>query len=133
VFAAIPDMTVINQIMALSTLNRTQDPLFGADSTNLAFTDVPVQADGLQVFIKRAFVISDAMTIAKDLAGVQSIMAQSAQNFGNAVDSVVPGTAAAVSTSPGLSPNVVPEPASLTMVLAGLLGFGLFTRRHQRL
>ena len=58
VFAAIPDLTVINQIMGLTQLDRTTDPLFGADPGNLAFIDVPVQEDGFQVFIRRAFVVS---------------------------------------------------------------------------
>ncbi len=134
VFAAIPDMTVVNQIMALSTIDRTQDPVFGADAGNLAFSDVPVQTNGLQVFIKRAFVISDAMTVARDMAGVQSVMAQSAQAFSNAADSVVPSAAAGLSTptSPSLSPNVVPEPASLMLGLASLFGFGFSTYRRRR-
>ena len=57
VFAAISDMTTINKIMALTTVDRTTEPDFGAGSGNLAFTDVPVDGSGLQVFIKRAFVI----------------------------------------------------------------------------
>jgi len=137
VFAAIPDMTVANQIMALSTLDRTQDPEFGADSGNLAFSKVPVQANGFQVFIKRAFLITDAMTIAKDTAGVQSVMSQSAQNFASAPDSIVSSPGAALSTStssssPGLLSNNVPEPASFAMGLSGLISFAFFTFRRRR-
>src|SRR5215475_4253428 len=83
VFAAIPDMTTINNIMALKTIDRTSDPNFPDQSGNLGLSDVPVQADGNQVFIKRAFVISDAMQVAKDMAGIQSVMSQSSQAFGN--------------------------------------------------
>jgi len=137
VFAAIPDMTVVNQIMALSTLDRTQDPEFGADSGNLAFSKVPVQANGFQVFIKRAFLITDAMTIAKDTAGVQSVMSQSAQNFASAPDSIVSSPGAALSTStssssPGLLSNNVPEPASFAMGISGLISFAFFTFRRRR-
>src|SRR5262245_49193791 len=84
VFAAIPDMTTINNIMALKTIDRTTDPNFPDQSGNLGLTDVPVQADGNQVFIKRAFVITDALQVAKDMAGVQSVMSQSSQAFANA-------------------------------------------------
>jgi len=68
VFAAIPDMTTINAIMSLPTIDRTQDPVFGAGGGNLAFSDVPITTEGLQVFIKRAFVISDTLETALERA-----------------------------------------------------------------
>jgi cyclophilin family peptidyl-prolyl cis-trans isomerase len=141
VFAAIPDMTTINNIMALSTIDRTTDPNFPNQSGNLGLTDVPEQADGNQVFIKRAFVISDAMQIAKDLAGVQSVMAQSSQTFANAAnaaDSMLPAAgaglsaSAADSTSGGLATNNVPEPTTLAIVLGGLFGSALLGIRGRR-
>ena len=130
VFAAIPDMTVINNIMALTTIDRTTDPNFPNQQGNLGLSDVPVQADGNQVFIKRAFVITDTLQVAKDLAGVESIMAQSAQAFSNAADLVVPSAASALSTSSGLSSNGVPEPTTLSLILLSLFGCSLFTRRR---
>jgi len=132
VFAAIPDMTVVNKIMALTTLDRTIDPNFPNQKGNSGITDVPVQADGNQVFIKRAFVVTDNLETAKDLAGVQSIMAQSAQAFSNAAESVLPLADIRLSASPGLSPNGVPEPATLSLVLGSLLGFGLFKPLRRR-
>jgi len=136
VFAAIPDMTVINNIMALSTIDRTTDPNFPDQMGNLGLSDVPVQADGNQVFIKRAFVITDAMQVAKDMAGVQSVMAQSAQSFGSAPDSILQSPGAGLSTSSGLSsgglsPGGVPEPTTLAMILTSLFGAGFFTRRRR--
>ncbi len=118
VFAAIPDMRVVNQIMALMTIDRTTDPNFGAGSGNLGFTDVPIQDNGQQVFIKRAFQIQDAMSVARAMAGVESTMALSASSFDSGANSAL------------LSTGVVPEPASCTMLLLGLL-FGL-TRRRAR-
>lgn len=141
VFAAIPDMTTINNIMALSTIDRTTDPNFPDQSGNLGLTDVPVQADGNQVFIKRAFVISDAMQIAKDLAGVESVMAQSSQAFANAAnaaDSMLPAAGAGLSASAadassgGLATNNVPEPATLAVVLSGLFGSAAMGLRGRR-
>ena len=126
VFAAISDMTVINNIMALQTLDRTQDPVFGADSGNLGFTDVPVQTDGNQVFIKRAYQITDTMTIARALDSVQSVMSQSAQSF---ADSAAAGAAA---SSSGISTSVVPEPASLVTGICGLFGYVLLGSRRRR-
>lgn len=134
VFAAIPDMSVINSIMALTNLDRTENPDFGADPGNLAFIDVPIQADGKQVFIKRAFVVSDAMAIAQATSSVQSVMAQSQAAFADSssltVPSGVPAAAltsdAALASGGGLTTNVVPEPASAMMLLIGtflMLGY----------
>ncbi len=127
VFAAISDMTVINNIMALSTLDRTQDPVFGADPGNLAFSDVPVQNDGNQVFIKRAYQITDTLAIAQSMAAVQSVMSQSAQAFAN-------GASAAAMATPagsGLSSTTVPEPTSLVTGISSFIGF-LFLNRRRR-
>ena len=41
------------------------NPISAPDRGNLGFTDVPIMANGQQVFIKRAFVMTDAMTIAQ--------------------------------------------------------------------
>jgi cyclophilin family peptidyl-prolyl cis-trans isomerase len=141
VFAAISDMSVINQIMALTNLDRTADPEFGEDPNNLAFIDVPIQADGKQVFIKRAFVISDAMAIAQAASNVQSIMAQSQAAFADSqaafadsssltVPPEIPAAAltndAGLTSGGGLTTNYVPEPASAAMLLIGtffMLGY----------
>ncbi len=132
VFAAIPDMTVVNEIMALTTIDQTTNPNFPDQTGNAGLEDIPVQADGNLVFIKRVFVVSDNLEVAKAMAGIQSAMAQSAQSFASAADSAVPSAAAGLSTSAGLSSNVVPEPATLTMCLAALLVFGTSIRRHRR-
>lgn len=145
VFAAIPDMTVINNIMSLSTIDRTSDPNFGADPGNLGFTNVPIQADGRQVFIKRAFVISDAMSVAKAMAGVESIMDQSASSFvadpsatpfssDASSASLADGSSAAdlsgTASGLSLSPNTVPEPTSLMM--AAMCAIGIYALRRRR-
>lgn len=121
VFAAIPDMTVINAIMALGTIDRTNDPLFEVDAGNLAFTDVPIQANGFQVFIKRAFVVTDTTAIARAMAGVRSTVSQSAVTaaLGGEGGGGFSGGAAAV-----------PEPTSAAMLLLGVLG--LASRRPRR-
>jgi cyclophilin family peptidyl-prolyl cis-trans isomerase len=115
VFAAIPDMTVINQIMALMQVDRTTDPEFGADPRNLAFTDVPLQANGHQVFINRAFQVLDPMAIARARAGVAPVMSQSL--------SLPSTTSTPANLSPqlpsGLSATAVPEPATAIFLLFG--------------
>ncbi len=130
VFAAIPDMTVVNQIMALTTIDRTTDAMFGAGPGNLGFTNVPVQDNGFQVFIKRAFVVSDTLAVARAMAGVEPIMAQSLSSFGG--DSPAESVSAG-SSAPLLNYSVVPEPASLCMALLGALGMGLVARGRRRM
>jgi cyclophilin family peptidyl-prolyl cis-trans isomerase len=120
VFAAISEMTVINQIMALMQVDRTTDPVFGADSGNLAFADVPLQTNGFQVFIKRAFMIDDAMSVARAIAGVESTMALSASG----------ASAGSGSSAPLLASSAVPEPASGIMLFVGAMG--LFALRLSR-
>jgi cyclophilin family peptidyl-prolyl cis-trans isomerase len=105
VFAAVPDMTVVNEIMALMQRDLTADPLFGESPGNLAFIDVPLQDNGFQVFITRAFVVSDAMAVTAATAGVQSIMAQSAASAGG------------VSSSPQVASAAVPEPTTGGLVI----------------
>lgn len=117
VFAAIPDLTVVNQIMDLMKVDRTTEDLFGAGPGNLAFTDVPVQENGHQVFIDRAFVVTDPLAIARARAGIESTMATSAASF-----------AGGGSSAPLLASTAVPEPASLLLALLGVLGFRLIAR-----
>lgn len=122
VFAAISDMTVINQIMALDTVNRTTDPDFGAGPGNLAFSDVPVMDNGFQVFIKRAFVIEDTLAVARANAGIQSAIASSAATF--AASTAAEGSQSVV-TAPA---SGVPEPTSAAMVLLAAITSGLVAR-----
>jgi cyclophilin family peptidyl-prolyl cis-trans isomerase len=124
VFAAIPDMTVVNQIMALMQVDKTTDPAFGAGGGNLAFSDIPLTAEGHQVFIKRAYVIDDAMSVARAMAGVQSVMGDSAASFAAAEN----GSLSTIASS-----SVVPEPGSAVLALAGFVGAMLSrVRRRSR-
>ena len=122
VFAAISDMTVVNQIMGLTKVDKTTDPVFGAGSGNLAFSDVPVTASGFQVFIKRAFVITDAMSVARANAGIQS-----AVNF-----SQLTAAGGGGSSEPSFVSTAVPEPASALMTILGSIGAGFLARRRRR-
>jgi cyclophilin family peptidyl-prolyl cis-trans isomerase len=112
VFAAISDMTVVNQIMALTQVDKSADPNFGGGG--LAFRDIPVTAQGFQVFIKRAFVVDDGMTVARAVAGVQSAMAFS--------QAVAAGEISAESSFAHFAAGV-PEPS--TLLLAALTAAGL--------
>jgi cyclophilin family peptidyl-prolyl cis-trans isomerase len=144
VFAKISDMTTINKIMDLNTVDRTTDAMFGAGQGNLGFASVPLQDNGFQVFIKRAFVVSDAMTVAQAIAGAK----QSLSPAGSALpaqssieetpllaDSVGGGSNAsgssAISASPLVVSNPVPEPASAIAMLLGLLSLGFSPRRRR--
>jgi cyclophilin family peptidyl-prolyl cis-trans isomerase len=140
VFAAVPDMTVVNQIMALMQVDRTTDPIFGAGPGNLAFTDVPVQANGQQVFILRAFVVDDAMSIARAMGGVESVLAQSAASFQDGSEAApllsTIATAAplsdAGSSASALGTITVPEPATATGAIIGAL-LAAYLSARQRL
>jgi cyclophilin family peptidyl-prolyl cis-trans isomerase len=118
VFAMIPDMTTINNIMALMQTDLTADPDFGAGNGNLGFSDVPLEDAGFQVFIKHTFVINDAMEAARVRAGIAPVMAASLAGGGG-------GGAA---SSALLSPSVVPEPATWIMILAGFAALGVRRR-----
>ena len=138
VFAAIPDMTVVNQIMALMQVDRTTDPMFGAGPGNLAFTDVPLQANGQQVFINRAFVVEDAMSIARAVGGVESVMTQSVASFQAAGEaaSLIASAPSELSTSSSstasLAAIVVPEPASAALAIIGAIAATLLSARRRR-
>jgi cyclophilin family peptidyl-prolyl cis-trans isomerase len=57
VFASVPNMTTVNTIMGLSQVDLTADPNFGVSPGNLAFSDVPLLANGNLVQITRAILI----------------------------------------------------------------------------
>lgn len=116
VFAAISDMTTINKIMGLTKVDRTTDTNFGAGSGNLAFTDVPVEDNNFQVFIKRAFVVTDTLAATKAIAAVSPIVSTSAA--ASAVGSETPFMGGGSS----LVSSAVPEPSSviLTLVFSSL-------------
>ncbi len=119
VFAAIPDMTTINNIMALMQTDLTALPNFGAGAGNLGFSDVPLEDNGFQVFIKRTFEITDTLAVAQARAGVASVMSASLAGGGTGGSSSLP-----------LSASVVPEPATFGMLLlAGLAALGVLRCR----
>jgi cyclophilin family peptidyl-prolyl cis-trans isomerase len=130
VFAMIPDMTTINNIMALMQVDRTTDPMFGADPGNLAFIDIPVQDNGYQVFIKRAFVVTDAMTIAKDMAGIQAALAESQATANATAANFVAASAAGAASSAPLMTSTVPEPGSFMLAAIATSVFSISRRRQ---
>lgn len=125
VFAAISDMSTINKIMALNTVDRTSDADFGAGSGNLAFSDVPVTAEGLQVFIKRAYRINDTLAVAKALSAVEPLMASSlaAGESSSLLSSSGGSGLLSAAADAGLGSTVVPEPASAALLLIGAISF----------
>jgi cyclophilin family peptidyl-prolyl cis-trans isomerase len=137
VFAMIPDLTTVNKIMALNQVDRTQDANFGAGSGNLAFSNVPIDDAGKQVFILSAGVVGDAMQVAADMAGVNSALTQSVAAFnaggGGAAGSTTSGGDPII-TSP-LVPTAsaaVPEPASVILAITGAAGFATLAARKRR-
>lgn len=135
VFAAIPDMTTINKINALTVQDRTMDPNFSVGGNNLGLSEVPVNADGFQVFIKNAFLITDTLTTAQDIAAVQSVMGQSAAPASSPLSasdlSALGASGAGGGSSPlGLSSTSVPEPTTICLMIFGAFGLGCGTRRR---
>jgi hypothetical protein len=116
-------------------LDRTTEPQFGAGPGNLAFTDVPVQPNGQQVLISRAFVVEDSMTIARAVGSVESVMAQSAANFssGEAVAPLVSATTglSSASSSGSLGATIVPEPTTAVVAVIGGVAATLLIRRRR--
>jgi cyclophilin family peptidyl-prolyl cis-trans isomerase len=132
VFAKIADMTTINNIMALSTVDRTADANFGAGNGNLGFSEVPVGTDGYQVFIKRAFLVTDTLTISKDLAAVGAVSSQSTAAALQSLSALSSGGGASLPGSLSATSTVVPEPTTAAIALLGSLGFGCVSRRRRR-
>ena len=114
VFAAISDMTVVNQIMALDRVDRN-DGTFPDEDGNANFSDVPVTTDGKQVFIRRAFVINDSLTIALAKSNVLSRIGLSAAGGGGGGGG---------SFSAPLTSAALPEPATGAMIIFGALCAG---------
>ncbi|HEX4414272.1 MAG TPA: peptidylprolyl isomerase [Lacipirellulaceae bacterium] len=134
VFAAIPDMTTVNKINALQTIDRTQDPTFSAQAGGLGQSEVPIDANGFQVFIKNAFLVTDTLTTAKDIAAVQSAMGLSAAAASNSLSasdaSALAAAGASGGTPLGLSSTTVPEPTTIGLMMLGAMGFGCVSRRR---
>jgi cyclophilin family peptidyl-prolyl cis-trans isomerase len=116
VFAAIPerDMAVVDEIMALAQVD-----LRSTLQNSAAFKDIPVTPEGKQVFIRQAFLVTDALDATRARAGVQSTMVLSVAGGGNG------GSASLISST------AVPEPASAAILLLGLFSL-TFRRRRQR-
>lgn len=120
VFAAIPNMSVVNEIMSLAQVDRTTDPIFGAGPSNVTFTDIPITDAGRVVFIERAFVLEDSMSIAAAMSAVAPVMAVSGGTSGEAGGSALASTI------------VVPEPAGGVLACFGLLVAVSLRRRMRR-
>jgi len=141
VFAEIPNLSTINAIMALDTVDLTQDPSFGAGPGSLAFTDVPLRDNGLMVLINRAFVLEDTMAIAAAMAGGGAgSMAATPPSLSDAVaasaelpppELSLPAESLAPTATAPSSVAAVPEPATVWLALLGLVG-ALASRRTRR-
>lgn len=110
VFAAIPDMTTINHIMSLSQVDIRDE--VGTDPSNVHFQDIPVDENNKQVIIHRTFVVTDSLLTAMAIAGANDVIATSMA--GGAASKSLPLTGG----------GAVPEPATATMLLAGLALLG---------
>jgi cyclophilin family peptidyl-prolyl cis-trans isomerase len=98
VFAQIPDMETVDKIMGLNQVNLTEDPSFGASSGNLAFSDVPLQDNGNQVFIQQAFLLEDTIAVAA------ATNAALAQLFDPSLVSTAPATGS--TPAPAITPTI---------------------------
>jgi hypothetical protein len=111
--------------MKTDLTDETAHPGFGAGAGNLGFSDVPLQGNGHQVFIKRAFLIDDTLAIAQAKAGVESTMAISAAAFDESV--AVGGGSGALTTS------LVPEPGTALLALFSACGISIAASRRRRI
>jgi len=152
VFATVSDLTTVKAIMQLPQIDRRNDPLFGADPNDEAtFGSVPVQSDGKQVLIKRAFVLTDTLSAAKAVAGVSSLVdgskaaAEAATATLASDSSTLPLDTSSTdlsslsapssfsdSSASGLSSGAVPEPSSILLAALGVLGANFCARRRRR-
>ncbi len=108
VFAQIPDMETVDKIMGLNQVNLTEDPSFGASSGNLAFSDVPLQDNGNQVFIQQAFLLEDTIAVA---AATNTALAQL---FNPSLVSVAPAIAS--TPAPDITPTISAAATTLTIM-----------------
>jgi peptidyl-prolyl cis-trans isomerase A (cyclophilin A) len=137
VFAAIPDMTVINKIMALSKKDLTADSSFGTDPGSFAFSDVPLTDDGRLVFIKRAFVISDTLVTTKAIGDVQSAIELSQSVAAATLDDASSSISSSSLIESGetssslVSVANVPEPTAFLLATIGLYSLGCARRRRR--
>jgi cyclophilin family peptidyl-prolyl cis-trans isomerase len=153
VFAQVSDLTVVKAIMQLPTIDRRDDPLFGADPNDEAtFGSVPVQSDGFQVLIKRAFVLTDTLSAAKAIAGAGALVEESQAAAQSAIASALASDSSSspfdtsatnlsdlsASSSFGesgaseLSSGAVPEPSSIFLAAMGLFGLSQLARPQRR-
>jgi cyclophilin family peptidyl-prolyl cis-trans isomerase len=137
VFAQIPDMTVISKIADLKTVDLATNAAFGAGNDNITFSNVPLQADGKDVFIKRAFVVSETSTVVTATSPAQQLSALSASGTSGGLtapisiaDLTMPAGAAAAAS--GLTVNNVPEPSSFIMALFGAMTSRFCARRRRQ-
>jgi len=93
----------------------------GAGANNAHFQDIPLTENGFQVFIRRAFEVTDALSIARARAGVQSVMTASLAGGGSGDASPAP-----------LSATVVPEPATGAVMLLLFASLGTSRRTFRR-
>ncbi len=120
-FASIPDMTVIDRIMALTNVSLASR--FGQSSSNLGFTDVPLTSDGNLVLIEGVTVTTpNTVSFEQPLARALDLnfsTTPSAAAASAAVSAVGAFSASgAGSFASAHSSAAVPEPQSL--VLASL-------------
>jgi cyclophilin family peptidyl-prolyl cis-trans isomerase len=130
VFAVVPDLTVIDKIMDLTIKDLSASPEFGSGG----FTDVPIQADGKQVFIRRAFIVSNSSSLTGSTSSASSLAATSTSG---ALSVSAPLTVSNTSSSELISSSAralvgssVPEPATCLIALAAGWAFCAIRRRR---
>jgi peptidyl-prolyl cis-trans isomerase A (cyclophilin A) len=139
-FAEVSDLSVVQKIMDLPPKDFRNDPLFSADprvdpKDTATFATVPVQSDGFQVFIKRAFVLSDMLDAAKAVADANALASLSATSLNaNPLAASLSGLSNDSGSGESLlsSNNAVPEPGSLLLAAVGALSMGRFAIRRRR-
>lgn len=122
-FAAIVDMTPIDQLMALDQVDLSAQP------NDLAFSDIPLDADGELIIVETASVISESnfsfIGPIRTALGIEGTVA-SVSGSGSSAGAMAPSISESVEPA-AASALAVPEPGALALVISGL---ALLARRR---
>lgn len=120
-FARIADMTTIDRIMGLDIIDLSSDV---GQQGSLAYTDVPLAADGNLVVIETATVISENNTLflgpLRNAFGIEGVSGSSSSSSSSSSSASMNAIMASATSASNGSSLAVPEPTALFLAMIGL-------------
>lgn len=119
-FATIADMSTVNRIMALQTVDLSSDV---GQSGSLAYTDIPLDENGDLVLIETATVVSDDNMVfvgpIRNAYGIDELPMTDFSNFGPSSASALTSGSSSSLASSSAAATSVPEPTALLIAAIG--------------